>query len=98
MISGDFGWAVLCQQGKFASLMIYGEDGGKPGVFGTHGAGLVDDPEAARNIRIVQWDYVARHNPGLRSAPGDCIEDGAGMGSTLYCYLDGRWTALAGAD
>ena len=26
------------------------------------------------------------------------LEDEIGMGSTLYCYLDGAWTRLVGAD
>ena len=105
VISGNFdgtrGWAVLCQQGDVASLLIY-RDGGRPVVFGTHGAGLGDDPEAARSIRIVGWDYVARHPPGLCSRAGSgraqLRGDAAGMGSSLHCYLDGGWTRLSGAD
>jgi hypothetical protein len=106
VISGDFtstgerDWAVLCQQDKRASLLIYVAGSSKPVVFGTYGAGLGDDPESARGIRVVHWDYVAQHNPGI--PPSDaveaCIEDGVGMGSSIYCYLNGAWAPLAGAD
>ena len=106
VISGDFAgngkrdWAVLCQQDNQASLLIYLGGTSKPAVFGTGGYGLVDDPESARGIRVTDWDYVVRHNPGIRvtAAPTACIEDGAGMASTIYCYLDGAWAPLAGAD
>ena len=106
VISGDFAgngerdWAVLCQQDNQASLLIYLAGTSKPSVFGAGGYGLVDDPESARAIRVAGWDYVVRHNPGIRvtAAPTACIEDGAGMASTIYCYLDGAWAPLAGAD
>jgi hypothetical protein len=107
VITGDFagggqpGWAVLCQQGGQASLIIYSRSDAGPDVFATHAAGLTGDPESARGLRLAGWDYVVRHNPGLRRAPesaGACIEDGVGMGSVIYCYLGGAWTALAGAD
>ncbi len=105
VISGDFtasgqrDWAILCQQGNQASLLIYLAGSSEPAVFGTNGA-LGDDPESARRIRIASFDYVAKHNPGIRPAdvPGACIEDGAGMGSSIYCYLNGAWVRLAGAD
>lgn len=98
--AGQRDWAVLCQQGHQASLMIYTAGRGTPAVLGTHGGGLVDDPEAARGIRSVEWDYVVRHNPGLRgrSAPKACVEDGVGMGSSIYCFLNGEWVGLTGAD
>src|SRR5205807_761578 len=100
--SGDdrLDWAVLCQQGGQASLMVYRAGAGQPFISGTHAAGLNADPESARGIRVVEWEYVARHNPGLpmRSTPGPCIEDAAGMGSAIYCYLNGTWRVLAGAD
>src|ERR1035437_3650733 len=106
VISGDFAgngdgdWAVLCQQGNQPVLLIYLAGSGTPAVFGTHGAGLVDDSESARGIRVADWDCVVRHNPGIRvaAAPTACIEDGVGMGSSIYCYLDGAWAPLAGAD
>ncbi len=106
VISGDFtgtgqrDWAVLCQRGNQASLLIYLADSSKPDVFGTHGAGLVDNPELARRIRVVGWDYVVRHNPGIRraNAPKVCIEDGVSMGSLIYCYVNGTWAVLTGAD
>ena len=106
VISGDFAgngerdWAVLCQQDNQASLLIYLAGTSKPAVFGTGGYGLVDDPESARGIRVAGWDYVVRHNPGVRAAgaPTACIEDGVGMGSVIYCFLDGAWAPLAGAD
>ena len=43
---------------------------------------------------------MARHNPELRLArkPKACLEDALGMGSVLYCYLDGKWVDLMGAD
>jgi hypothetical protein len=98
--SGQRDWAVLCQRDHQASLFLYlaGSDG--PAIFGTNGAGLVADPEGARRIRVVDWDYVARHNLGLRAdtAARACIEDGAGIGSSIYCYLNGAWVPLAGAD
>lgn len=105
-ISEDFAgtgrrdWAVLCQQDNQASLLIYLAGGSKPAVFDTHGAGLAGDPESARGIRVVPWDYVARHNPGIPPAvtPRPCIEDGVGMASSIYCCLNGAWVALAGAD
>jgi hypothetical protein len=98
--TGQRDWAVLCQQDNQASLLIYPAGSSKPAVFGTHGAGLVDDPESARGIRVARWDYVVQHNPGLRpaAAPTACIEDGVGMGSSVYCYLGGAWAVLAGAD
>jgi hypothetical protein len=106
VISGDFAgngerdWAVLCQQDNQASLLIYLAGTSKPAVFGTGRYGLVDDPESAREIRVAGWAYVVRHNPGIRAAaaPTACIEDGVGMGSIIYCYLDGAWAPLAGAD
>jgi hypothetical protein len=106
VISGDFtasgqrDWAILCQQGNQASLLIYAAGSGEPALFGTHGVGLGDDPESARGIRVASFDYVTKHNPGIRPAdvPGACIEDGAGMGSSIYCYLNGAWVRLAGAD
>ena len=98
--NGERDWAVLCQQDNQASLLIYLAGTSKPSVFGTGRYGLVDDPESARGIRVADWDYVVRHNPGIRvtAAPTACIEDGAGMASTIYCYLDGAWAPLAGAD
>lgn len=98
--TGQRGWAALCQQDNQASLLVYLAGSSKPAVFGTHGAGLVGDPESARGIRVADWDYVARHNPGIRpaAAPKACIEDGVGMGSSIYCYLNGEWVRLAGAD
>jgi hypothetical protein len=106
VISEDFAgrgqrdWAVLCQRGNQASVLIYNAGSGTPAVLGTHGAGLVDNPEGARGLRLVRWDYVVRHNPGIRSVdvPSVCIEDGVGMGSSIYCYLNGAWVVLAGAD
>jgi hypothetical protein len=106
VISGDLAgngapdWAVLCQQDNQASLLIYLAGTSQPAVFGTGGYGLVDNPESARGIRVADWDYVVRHNPGIRvaAAPTACIEDGAGMASSIYCYLDGAWAPLAGAD
>jgi len=106
VISEDFAgtgrrdWAVLCQQGNQASLMLYLAGSSKPAIFGTHGAGLVDDPELARGIRVAGWDYVVRHNPGIRpaNAPKVCIEDGVSMGSLIYCYVNGAWAVLTGAD
>jgi hypothetical protein len=106
VISGDFAgngerdWAVLCQQDNQASLLIYLAGSSKPAIFGTGGYGLVDDPESARGIRVAGWNYVVRHNPGVRAAaaPASCIEDAVGMGSVIYCYLDGAWAGLAGAD
>ena len=52
------------------------------------------------DIRSVSWEYVARHNPGLKvsAEPKACVEDSMGMGSSIYCYLKGRWQKLAGAD
>jgi hypothetical protein len=105
VISADFTgagrreWAVLCQQGDMASLHIYA-GASRPVIFDRHGAGLGADPESARGIRVVSWDYVAKHNPALRlvSPPFACIEDSAGMGSLIYCYLAGTWTVLPGAD
>jgi hypothetical protein len=98
--TGQRDWAVLCEQGGQASLLIYLAGSGAPSVFSTHGAGLVDDPESTRGIRVARWDYVRRHNPGIRpaTAPRACIEDGVGMGSSIYCYLNGAWLVLAGAD
>ena len=98
--TGQRDWAVLCQQGNQASLLIYLAGSGKPSVYGTHGGGLVDDPESSRGIRVADWNYVAQHNPGIRPAspPKTCIEDGVGMGSSIYCYLNGAWVGLAGAD
>jgi hypothetical protein len=106
VISGDFAgngerdWAVLCQQDNQASLLIYLVGSSKPAIFGTGGYGLVDDPESARGIRVADWNYVVRHNPGVRAAaaPTACIEDGVGMGSVIYCYIGGAWAPLAGAD
>ena len=106
VISGDFdgtgqrGWAVLCQRDNQASLFIYLEGSSKPAIFDTHAAGLVDDAESARGIRIADWGYVARHNPGIRPAPAPtaCIEDGVGMASSIHCHLNGSWVRLAGAD
>jgi hypothetical protein len=106
VISGDFyatgrrDWAVLCQRDNQASLFIYRDGGSEPAIFNTHGSGLSEDPESARGIRSVRWDYVARHNPGIRPGlnQGVCVEDGVGMGSSIYCYLDGAWVPLAGAD
>jgi hypothetical protein len=98
--TGQRDWAVLCQQDNQASLLIYLAGSSKPAVFDTHGAGLVGDPESARGIRVADWDYVVRHNPGIRpaAAPRACIEDGVGMGSLIYCYLNGAWAVLEGAD
>jgi len=99
--SGDADWAVLCQIGDQASLLIYTAGRGRPAVLNTHPGGLdASNPEAARAIRRVGGDYVARHNPGLqlRTMQRACVEDGLGMGSVLYCYLDHKWTPLAGAD
>jgi hypothetical protein len=106
VISGDFAgtgrrdWAVLCQRGNQASLLIYLAGSSKPAIFGTHSAGLVDNPELARGIRIVGWDYVVRHNPGIRPANAlkVCIEDGVSMGSLIYCNVNGAWAVLTGAD
>jgi hypothetical protein len=106
VISGDFtgtgqrDWAVLCQRGNQASLLLYLAGSSKPAIFGTHGAGLVDNPELARGIRVVGWDYVVRHNPGIQpaNAPKVCIEDGVGMGSLIYCHMNGAWAVLTGAD
>jgi hypothetical protein len=99
--SGQPDWAVLCQQGNRASLLIYLAGSHTPSIFNETGAGLTEEPESARAIRVVGWDYVARHNPG--TAPVDaparaCIEDGVGMGSSIYCHLNGAWVALTGAD
>jgi len=98
--SGQRDWAILCQQDRVASLLIYIAGSSEPAVFGTHGAGLVDDPESARGIRVASSDYVAKHNPGIRpeTIPPACIEDGVGMGSSIYCYVSGAWMVLAGAD
>jgi len=106
VISADFaatgqrGWAVLCQHGNRASLLLYLAGSSEPAIFATHGAGLAEDPEGVRGIRVARWDYVAQHNPGIRRAavPGTCLEDGTGMGSSIYCYLNGGWVVLAGAD
>ncbi len=106
VISEDFAgrgqrdWAVLCQLGSQASVLVYTADSSTPAILGTHRAGLVDNPEGARGIRLARWDYVVRHNPGIRPAgvPSACIEDGVGMGSSIYCYLNGAWVVLAGAD
>jgi hypothetical protein len=80
--------------------MIYLPGKDVPDVFATHGAGLVDAPEGARGIRLADRDYVAKHNPGMRSGdlPKVCVEDGVGMGSSIYCYMGGSWALLAGAD
>src|SRR5215469_11741268 len=64
VISGDFtgtgrrDWAVLCQQGNVASVYIYAGVN-RPRIFGTHSVGLVDDPEAARHIRLAGWDVAS---------------------------------------
>lgn len=93
--------AVLCRIGDEGSLLIYARGAGKPSVLNRHPGGLDEkNPEAARGIRAVHWGYVAQHNRELKlpEHPETCIEDGLGMGSTLYCYLDGEWVGLAGAD
>ena len=93
--------AVLCRIGGEASLLIYTRGQAKAIQLNKHPGGLDEkNPEAARGIRLVHWDYVARHNPGLSTAghPQTCVEDGVGMGSALYCNLDGAWVGLAGAD
>jgi len=107
MTSGEFSrpgrrdWAVLCQIGSQASLLVYIEGSAKPAVLAT---GSFDEhprsEEEARGIRTVNWDYVARHNPGLKVGvePKACVEDGQGMGSSIYCYLSGKWAKLIGAD
>lgn len=98
--TGERDWAVLCQQDNQASLLVYLGGAGKPAVFNTHSAGLVDAPESARRIRVADWRYVAQHNSGIRPAtvPNACIEDGVGMASSIYCHLNGAWVRLAGAD
>ena len=106
VVSGNFDgiggtdWAVLCQQGNQSSLFLYTDASSQAAVFSTHPSGLTGDPESARGIRAVGWSYALQHNPGFQNAagPSSCIEDGVGMGSTLYCRLDGRWVGLAGAD
>jgi hypothetical protein len=108
LVSGDFagrgelGWAALCQHGEQASRMIYLDGSGRPSMIGEPGAvRLGDDPESVRGIQSVHWDYVLRHNPGMVDRPDHppaCVEEGVGMGSTIYCDLDGTWAPLAGAD
>ena len=107
VVSGNFtgsaarDWAVLCQIGDQASLLIYTAGREKATVLNTHPGGLdPKQPEAVRTIRGVDWNYVARHNPELRLSrkPKACVEDALGMGSVLYCYLDGKWVDLMGAD
>jgi len=69
VISGDFdgtgqrGWAVLCQRDNQASLFIYLAGSSKPAIFDTHGAGLVDDAETARGIRIADWAMLRSTTP-----------------------------------
>jgi hypothetical protein len=91
---------VLFQKDNQASLLIYLAGASNPAVFGTRAVTLAKDPESARRISVARWDYVVRHNPGLNTtaAPRAFIEDGVGMGSLIYCYLNGSWAVLPGAD
>ena len=99
--SSERQWAVLCQVGERVSLLVYRPGQARPEVLATHPA-IAGDPnsEGGEGIRLVNWAYVAQHNPGRRSPviPRACLEDGVGMGSTLYCNLDGSWVGLLGAD
>jgi len=93
--------AVLCRIGDQASLILYSNGQRTPVEVNRHPGGLDEqNHEALRRLRSVDWDYVVRHNPGLKPAthPRTCVADELGMGSVLYCYLGGKWVRLDGAD
>jgi hypothetical protein len=80
--------AILCKHGQQASLLLYldGQESA-PAVFNTTAAGLDEDPEASRAITV------------KRSPHGSpCVEDGIGMGSSVYCYGSEGWIKSGGAD
>jgi hypothetical protein len=99
--SAERQWAILCQAGERVSLMVYTPGQGRPEVLTTHPASTADpDSEGGEGLRLVSWDYVVQHNPSQRTpaVPRSCLEDGVGMGSTVYCNLGGSWASLMGAD
>jgi hypothetical protein len=91
--TGQRDWAVLCQRDNRASLLIY------PAAVESRPYSVPMGPDSWTTRRVhVGYASLAGIMLIRPTAPRACIEDGVGMGSSIYCYLDGAWAVLAGAD
>jgi hypothetical protein len=108
VLRGDFtgddqeDWAVLCIAGQQTYFLVYTTGRAPAAVLSTTPFTVPQSAEDGRSIRIVDRAYVADHNRSsdLQNLRKDarCVEDAIGMGSSIYCSVDGQWIMYAGAD